>query len=200
MTVRVITAPSVEPVSRAEAKLWIREDGTDQDSMVDLLIQSMREYAENLTGRAFVQRTLEATFECFPPDSVIVLPCAPLVSVAWVKYYNYAGTLTTVDAADYEVDAYSQPGRVQPVYLKYWEPTRNVFNAVQVRYDAGYAPTSSPTDYREKVPASLKLWMHARLGTLYDNREQLMQSNQVAIPRDFADGLLDSLKVGNFFG
>lgn len=198
MSIRVVTAPTVEPVTLAEARLWCRiDDGdTSQDAMLTLLIQAMREYAENRTGRAFVQRTLELTLPCFPDDGIIELPYPPLVSVASVKYYAYDGTLTTVDPSDYEVDTYGEPGRVQPAYLETWEGSRNVFNAVQVRYEAGYAPTGSPTDYRENVPASLKLWMQARLATLFENREQLVNVNQVEIPRHFADGVLDGLVVG----
>lgn len=204
MTVREITAPSVEPVSAAQAVDWLRAESADfndgQTALLELLIQAMREHAETLTGRAFVQRTLELSLPCFPSSGVIVLPRPPLISVTSVKYYAFDGTDTTVDPTLYEVDTASEPGQVQPAYLETWEGTRNVFNAVRVRYEAGYAPVSSPTDYREKVPARLKLWVHARLATLWRNREQLVVGNLVKIPRDFADGMLDGLKVGNFFG
>jgi uncharacterized phiE125 gp8 family phage protein len=201
MTVRVITPPSVEPVSLAQAKQWCRidDDITDQDAVITILIQGMREYAENLTGRAFVQRTLELTLPCFP--AVIELPRPPLISVTHIKYYDLSGALQTLDPGVYEVDSYREPGLVRPAYLESWEPARNVFNAVQVRYEAGYAPVGSPTDYREMVPANLKVWMNARLATLYENREQLITGTIVQpLPRDFADGLLDSLRVANFFG
>lgn len=206
MTVRVVTPPLYEPVSRDQAIEWIRAESADvtagQQAILDLLIKGMRGYAENLTGRAFVQRTLELTLPGFPTRE-IVLPRAPLASVTHIKYYDHAGVLQTVDAADYEVDTYSEPGKVQPAYLENWEGTRNVFNAVQVRYVAGY-PVGSPQDeaaYRENVPAEVKLWMHARIATLWKQREQLVTGTIVqALPRDFADGLLDSLRLGTIFG
>lgn len=200
MTVRVITAPSVEPISLEQARDWCRVDEDNftsaEQAFMTSLIKAMRSYAENLTGRAFVQRTLELTLPAFPEGGVIELPYPPLISVTHVKYIAYDGTLTTVDEADYEVDTYREPGRVQPAYLENWEGTRNVFNAVQVRYEAGYAPTSSPTDYRENVPDLVKTWMHARIATLWENREQLVISNLVEIPRAFADGMLDDLILG----
>ena len=198
MTVRVITPPSVEPVTLEEARLWCRidTDDTSQDAVLSLLITAMREYAENRTGRAFVQRTLELTLPAFPACGVIELPYPPLVSVDWIKYYDYNGDLITVDPADYEVDTYGEPGRVQPAYLQTWDGTRNVFNAVIVRYQAGYAPTASPSDYRENMPANLKLFMQARISTLFENREQIVNAAQVQIPRDFGAGLLDGLVTG----
>lgn len=204
MTVRIITAPTVEPVTRAQAKLWCRidSDDTSQDAVIDMLIQSMREYAENLTGRAFVQRTLELTLPGFPEEGIIELPFPPLISVASVKYIDINGTLQTVASFDYQVDSYQQPGRVKPAWLKWWwQIVRDDFNAVQVRYDAGYAPSASPTDYAENVPGSVKTWMQARLATLFGNREQIITDRGAfEMPRDFADGLLDSLKVGKLFG
>lgn len=208
MPVREITAPVVEPVSLDQAKTWCRIDDTGDaviddanDALLTMLIKAMREYAENLTGRAFVQRTLELALPWFPSGGVIVLPCPPLVSVTSVKYIDYAGVLQTVPDDEYEVDTDGEPGRVQPAYLQSWNGTRNVFNAVRVRYEAGYAPSSSPTDYRENVPASVKVWMQARLATLWEQREQLITGTIVAeIPRGYADGLLDSLVIGARFG
>lgn len=198
MTVREITAPSVEPISLAQAKAWLRvdDDITDQDAVITMLIKSMREYAENLTGRTFVQRTLELTLPHFP--HVIELPNPPLISVTHIKYYDTDGALQTLDSSVYEVDSYREPGLVRPAYLQSWESTRYVFNAVQVRYEAGYAPTGSPTDYRENMPASLQIWMQARLASLYEHREQIVTGTTVSdLPRNFADGLLDSLIVGS---
>jgi uncharacterized phiE125 gp8 family phage protein len=202
MTTRIITQPSVEPVSLQQAKQWCRidDDITDQDAVITMLVQAMREYAEDLTGRAFVQRTMELTLPCFPSGGVIEIPSPPLISVTHVKYYDLAGALQTVDPSVYEVDTNREPGLVRPAYLESWEPTRNVFNAVRVRYEAGYAPVGSPTDYREMVPARLKVWMQARLSTLFEHREQLVTGTIVApLPRDFADGLLDGLRIANFF-
>ena len=61
--IRVITAPASYPVTRAQAKEWCRVDADDssQDNVLDLLIGAMTNYAEHLTGRAFVERTLELT-------------------------------------------------------------------------------------------------------------------------------------------
>jgi uncharacterized phiE125 gp8 family phage protein len=203
MTLRVIAAPPVEPVTLAEARLWCRieADVTADDDVLEGLIQAMREYAENLTGRAYIQRVLEWSEMCFPAHE-IRLPRPPLAAVYSIRYVDFGGVETLVAPADYIVDTAAEPGRVVPAYLKTWQPARWQPNAVRVRYAAGYAtPDGSPTDYAgTELPAALKTWMKARLATLYEQREQLVVGTSVTgIPRDFADGLLDALVIGRLW-
>lgn len=200
MTLRVTTAPPYYPVSRADAKSWCRIDSdiTDQDGMIDLMIAAMTDYAENLTGRAFVQRSYELRLDGF--CNVIELPKPPLLTIDSIQYYDTNAVLQTVSAADYVADIYREPGIVEPAYLESWPATQGIRNAVRIAFTAGYA-AGSPQDgdgYRQAVPANLKLWMQARISTLYDNRDHLMQSSFKAMPRDFADGLLDSLMIMRF--
>lgn len=200
-SVRVITPPAVEPVSLVQAKAWCRvdTDDTSQDAVITMLIKAMREYAENITRRAFVERTLELTLERFGGE--IELPRAPLISVDWIKYYDVNGDLQTLSAALYEVNTYEQPGEVRPIATASWPATGLVYNAVQIRYRAGYAEngeSGSPTDLAYNVPAAVKVWMQARLATLYEHREQMIVGATVnPIPRNFADGLLDALVMGD---
>lgn len=199
MTIRVTTAPPYYPLSRDEAKVFCRvDDGdTSQDAVIDMLIAALTDHAENKTGRSFVQRSYELLLDCFPWYQINI-PQPPLLTIDSVKYYDSANVLQTLSPSLYAVDIYHEPGRLQPAYGEAWPVTYGVMNAVQIAFTAGYAP-GSPTGaaaYREALPANLKLWLNARISTLYENREQLIRNNQVEIPRDFADGLLDSLVVG----
>lgn len=198
--VRVITAPAAYPVTLAEAKEWARIDSTDtsQDGTLTIIIAAMVAHAEHITGRAFVERTLEYTDDDF--DNCIALPWAPLLGVDSVKYTNTSDSEATVAASAYEVDTYSEPGKVRPAWGQYWPALGHGFNPVRIRYRAGYRPTGSPTDLTDNsyLPGQLRVWMQARITTLYDMREQLIVGATVAkIPRDFADGLLDSLIIGD---
>ncbi len=198
--VRVITPPAAYPVTLAEAKEWARIDSTDtsQDGTLTMIIAAMTAHAEHLTGRAFVERTLEYTDDDF--DACIHLPWAPLLGVDSVKYTSIADTEQTVSASTYEVDTYSEPGKVRPLWGNYWPSLGHGFNPVRIRYRAGYRPTGSPTDLTDNsyLPAPLRIWIEARIATLYDIREQLIVGGSIAsIPRDFADGLLDSLTMGD---
>jgi uncharacterized phiE125 gp8 family phage protein len=210
MGVRVITPPALEPITLEEAHAWVRDDSDPHnDFALTLLIQAMREYAENLTGRAFVPRTLELTLDSFAFCSRgaqgLLLPSPPLVSVESVTYVDVDGADRALSVDVYTVDADSDPGRIYLSYNQSWPSTRAVPGAVRVRYVAGYAPlqVGSPAvpDYRANIPACVKLWMHTRLATLFENREQIIVGDAVSeLPRDFADGLLDAATSGMRFG
>lgn len=199
MPLITVTPPAVEPVTLAEAREWVRleSDDTANTNVLTLLIQAMREYAENLTGRAFVQRTLQLNLDGWPYCGEIELPCPPLVSVTSVKYTDQDEVLQTLDSTLYQVDDVCEPGRiVQAWSAAAWPVAIAIPNSVRVLYVAGYDEYGSPPDYRYNVPAALKIWMGARLATLFENREQLIAQQRVQIPRDFADGLLDALILG----
>lgn len=198
-SVRVVTAPTFEPVTLTEAKLWCRvdEDDTDQDAMLLLLIIAMREYAEELTGRAFVSRTLEMRMDGFPEDGdPIELPYTPLHSVSSIQYVDADGDLQSLEASptDWQVDTVSEPGRVAPSTDDgLWPDTReDELGAVRITFVAGYANVNA-------IPKKVRLWMQARIATLFEHREQIVTGSVAAIPKDFTDGLLDGLRVHTGF-
>lgn len=196
--IRVITAPAAYPVTLAEARAWCRMDSNDtsQDAILTMLIASMVEQAEHLTGRAFVERTLEYSADFFSYE--IELPYPPLIEVLSVDYTDSGGVSQTVSPSQYQVDIYG--GLLRPNQSSYWPAVGRYYNPARVRYRAGYAYPGSPTDLTDNsyLPPQLRTWMAARICTLYDNRDQFVEGHIVQdIPRDFADGLLDSLVVGS---
>jgi uncharacterized phiE125 gp8 family phage protein len=195
--VRVVTAPSFEPVTLAEAKLWCRvdDDDTSQDATLMLLIIAMREHAEHLTGRVYAERTLELSLDSFPASGEIALPYPPVQSVSSVYYVASDGSLTPMDSSpsSWQVDLYSVPPRVKASSTSTWPATQDAYGAVRIQYVAGYAT-------HNLIPKTLRLWMQARISTLYEQREQVVVGQTVqALPRDFVDGLLDNLRSDRMF-
>ena len=215
MTIEVLTGPAYEPVSRAEAKRWLRIENsvTDHDLVIDLLIQAMREDAENLTQRAFISRQLRLTLQTWPKVSAsqvswasgrtlyglaIELPFPPLISVDAFRYVDTDGVLQTLAANQYVVHEWREPAWIVPEWDVTWPTIRAVPDALQIDFTAGYAP-GSPSDEaanQEVMPAKLRLWMQAKAATLFEQREQIAFGAPARIPRDFCDALLDSLIVG----
>lgn len=173
MTYRLITAPTFEPISVAEAKLHCRIDGSDEDALVADLIKSAREAAEHETGRRFVRQTWEATFDGFA--SALRLWPSQVLAVVSVNYVDLNGVLQAVSATDYALDNAGFPAWLKPAYGLEWPATLDVMNAVNVRYRVGYIDTGSgvggiPTEAEAQaaVPATLKQWMKIQVATLYD--------------------------------
>lgn len=173
-----ISAPAAEPVSRTEAKLHLRVDVTTDDTLIDSLIQAAREYVENYTRRSFVQRTYRADVDYF--DDEIRLPFRPIIAISHIKYYTAASpsVLTTLAASNYELVR----GHIYRSATGTYPAVDSVYNAVQITYTAGYAPTSSPEVPAENVPAAVKSALLLTIGDLYENREgQVLYPGQVQI-------------------
>lgn len=205
MTLSVVSHPAYEPVSLAEAKEWLRLSSADtgHDGVIRLLIKAMREFAENRTHRAFVTRTLKITMEDWPRDAHgrlrFRLPFPPLQGVSSFQYRDTNGELQTLATDQYDVYTHCEPGLVVPAYNVTWPSIRSQPDALRITFTAGYA-SGSPSDEaaaQEVLPASLRVWLEAKLATLFEQREQLVIGASVAaLPRDFTDGLLDSLVIG----
>jgi uncharacterized phiE125 gp8 family phage protein len=162
---RLYSAPASEPVTLTEAKAHLRVDTSDDDTIIGALITAARQHVEHVTGRGIVTQTWELVLDAFPDADSIELPRGSLASVTHVKHYDSAGDLQTLVAStDYVVDTGPPmgPGRVILAYGESWPGTRDVWDAVQIRYVVGVAQGSVP----EAIKAAIKLI----IGGLYEHR------------------------------
>lgn len=158
MSIRVITPPAGEPVSLAEAKLHLRVDTNDEDTLISSLITAARQYCEAFQRRAYITQTLELSLDSFPSGS-IELPNPPLQSVEIVSYLDAAGVQETLAPTAYAVDTSSEPGRILPVAG--WPRGKDV----RIRYTAGYGPDGTA------VPATVRQSICLLVGWWYSQRE-----------------------------
>ncbi len=162
MSLWLVTAPTVEPVDLAEAKLAVNyeDDQTDKDSTIASLIVAAREWAEGFTGRAFCTQTWELKLDGFL--SCIELNKPPVQSVTSITYVDTNGASQTLSPSLYTTDLptgpAALPGRIVPAYQQSWPSTRDVPNAVTVRFVCGYGGP-------ESVPERLKLAIKMQVGT-----------------------------------
>lgn len=170
----VITPPTLEPVSLAEARLWCRVEETDDDALIqDILIPAAREIVEDLTDLSLQTQTLRLLLDNWPDGgNPIVLPRAtPLQSVSWVKYYDSGGGEYTWANSNYIVDTLSRPGRLVRAFgVSYPSFTMYPSNPIHIQYVAGTVDTS-PT---VPVPTKLKLAMRYLIEHWYDNRNTVV--------------------------
>jgi len=192
MRLSVVTAPSSEPLTTAEAKLHLRVDVTDDDALIGSLITSARTYCENFTHRSFMPQTWDVFYECFPCD-VLWLPIPPVSSITSVKYYDTSGNLTTWDSANYLTElpagVFSGPARITPIYNGFFPATRRQMSAVQVRIVCGYTNAAA-------VPDQIKAAMKLLVSHWYNNREAVVMERATPIDVPMAvEALLWPFKV-----
>lgn len=187
MSLKLISAPAVEPVSLAEAKLQcaIDSDTTAFDSfLTDICIPSARAAAEQECDCALITQTWERVIDAFPLAE-IELGKAPVQSIVSVRYLDTTGAQQTLSSAAYLLDADQPSGWLLPAYGYTWPATIDSANAVRVQFKAGYGDTAS------SVPPGIKNWILLRIGTLFRYREQFQTGQMSEIPNAFSDRLLD---------
>ena len=93
----LLTAPTTEPVTLAEAKLAARIDSDAFDAMVPGLITAARQMAEQETGRLFITQTWRTELVDWPA-AAYVLPVHQ-ATAATITYWNGAAWASLAGAA-----------------------------------------------------------------------------------------------------
>lgn len=192
----LVTAPAVEPVSLAEARLHLRidPDNTAEDALIGTLIRAARRQAEHELGRKLITQTWDMLLDAFPPAGMALRLHPSLVraqSIALIQYLDPAGATQTMPSGHYALDAQQLPGYVFTTAGNDW-PTNaaDSANAVRVRVVCGYGPAS--TD----VPENVVAWIKLQMGALWANREAFASGVTVAeLPGRFTAALLDAERV-----
>lgn len=169
----LVTAPTAEPMTLAQAKLHLRvdDDITADDALIGALVTAARRWCEQYTGRALVQQTWDLRQDC--NYGFIEIHKVPLQEVSAIFYIDEDGVEQTLDTDLYDVDIYSEPARITPAWNETWPDYRAVPNAWRVRFVAGYS-VGSPADLAQNVPAELIAAMKLVIGHLYENRESVV--------------------------
>jgi len=178
MGLRRTTDATVEPVSLPEvqAHLRISDDiAAREETLLRRLITAARQQVEDWEWRAHISQTWQWKLDAFPTgdDPAFYVPRPRLISLpsTGIQYVDTAGATQTVDAADYLVDAISEPGRVVPAYGESWPTPRAQVNAVTVTFVAGYGTTP------ETVPEPTRHLILLLVAHYYENREPVNIGN-----------------------
>src|SRR4051794_5651410 len=103
MRLVLVTPPAAEPVSLAEAKLYLRVVDSAEDSMITNMIAAARLLCEAEVDRSFINTTWDLILDGWPNDgspiptpwpgltgtvSVVRFPRASLVSITSISYVD----------------------------------------------------------------------------------------------------------------
>lgn len=153
MPLKKLIEPYAPPLDVAEARLHVRQDITDDDVKLGILMRAARDFAETETQRAIVATRFQQVLDSFPSPSLMGVPFgrayslpghaiqlerSPLIQVVSVQYLDMGGVLQTMSASDYAIDDSGTIPRITPVFGKIWPIPLPQIGAVRVTYDAGY--------------------------------------------------------------
>lgn len=159
------TGPSVEPVSRAEAKkqLELANADTTHDDAIDDYIIAAREQVEHDTGYSCCTQTFTLSMTEWPTKpAVIRLPVRPIQSVSGITYYDSDNSQQTLATSVYGLDA---PRRL--IHLKYdqeWPSVTVQHNGIVVTFTAGFGASAStvPRLLRQAILLQVAKWFQHR--------------------------------------
>jgi uncharacterized phiE125 gp8 family phage protein len=223
MGLRLTSAPAEEPVTVDEAKLHLRISGTEEDTLITMLISAARAHAENVCRRAFVTQKWDLFLDAFPFYTYfgVVPGYVPVdqLPAAWMTMRNYSvrfrgskielpfPVLQSVDAVKY-----TDPDGV----LQTLDPSKYMVDNVSEPGVLTPAPSTYWPDTQNvtnavqisftagygaaaAVPAGIKSWILLRVGALYENREEVMVETRVTVQEfPYVETLLDPYRIRSY--
>lgn len=173
----LITAPTVEPVTLAEAKQHARILYDSDDAVLDGYIRTAREAAEEALQRGLYTQTWKLSLSHFA--EVMYLPMAaplqndagPPSTVPIVQYYDANGTLQTLGTTYYTVDTTSRPGSIVRAPSQSWPTLQSdrQSSRVFITYVVGWTSVAL-------IPERIKQGIRTYVAYLDCDREGLEES------------------------
>lgn len=153
--VTTTVAPSATIVTLQAAKDYLRVDYSEDDTLIQSLIDTARIRLEQYASVAMTARTLKVVAYV---DEFIELPYAPINNISLVEYWDGEAWVAMV-VGDYRVigDTYKK------VYF-----TSPIMSDFRFTYTCGYATT----------PESMKTALLKMVGDLYEYRESSVESSK----------------------
>lgn len=154
---------------------------TSQDDLLTALIQTAREYVEDITRRALLTQTWDYSIDSWPGGDAIKLPNGNLQSVSSVKYKDSDGDETTMTVTtQYLVEQNAEMcGRVILPYGVSWPSfTAYPSRPITIRYVCGWTTAAL-------IPSKIRTALKMILTDLWENRGdafvgQIMTENHAA--------------------
>ena len=181
----LLTPPSVEPWTVAEAKSFLRVEHGDDDTIVAALIAAARGHVEALTRRALLTQSWRFVLDAWPANGRIDLRMGPLRSVIAARVFDMANNASTIDVetfvVDIAADVIASPCWALPV------PGRATAG-IELDLQLGYGANAAD------VPDPLRHAVHMLVAHWYENRGLVAAGTVAALPAG-VDALIAPYRV-----
>lgn len=177
---RLLSAPSDEPVTISEAREQLRIDDTNEDMLLASLIGAARQAFEEHTGCQLMPAVWQQQMSAWPAGGRIRLGRWPVLSVGAITYRDTLGLEQTLPVSAYHVISQTDGGgEIVRAEHAVWPATAARPDAVSISFTAGHALL--PPLYRRIV---LML-----VGVLYRHREADAELDLAPFVRQYLRGL-----------
>ncbi len=159
-----VVEPASEPVTLAEAKLYLRVDGSDEDTLISEMIVAARVAAEQYLRRSLITQQWKLVFNTHAPMDVF-LPMGPVQSVVSVVTVAEDSSTEAVSSTLYRLSASKREICFEQVISAH---------QVEITYGTGFGDP-------EDVPAPVKQGIFAHISEMYDGRSRATALPDIAV-------------------
>ncbi len=162
----LISAPAIEPVSLADAKSWLREDGADEDQLIQTLIVAARMTLEAFTRRFLVTQGWRLTYDAWPEsvacDLTLAIPFAPFQSVSAIRWFDAANVAHVIAPSTWRAPAAGEGGRI--VFSAAPPAPERAKDGIEIDFSIGYGAlaTDVPEPLRRAILVLVAQWRENR--------------------------------------
>lgn len=190
MTLSMLAGPLFEPISVAEAKLFLRIDNDVENEVVAALITTARLHVERLTRRIILEQRWRLYLDEMPKDNLVKISLGPVREVTQVTFYNADGEPSIIPPEDYVVDMSSVPSRIK-FRVASMPCAARAINGYEIDFIVGFGATTLevPHDLRQAILMLVAHW--------YENRSAVSgDMSPAATPKGVSD-LIQPYRVVN---
>lgn len=160
----LVTDASVEPVTLADMKEFMKVDLSDENDIITSMIKSARISIENYCGIGLTTKTYDYYFD--EVSDVIKLPLPPLQSVTTFVYNDLTYSETEISSDYYKVFSFDRnEGEIIKLPTYTYPSDIPSYRAFRVRFVNGYGDDA--TDVPSTIVEALKL----TVSHWFENRE-----------------------------
>lgn len=170
------TAPGCEPISVAEAKAYLRIDGSSEDILISSLILTSRLHIEAALGLALISQGWRLVLDRWPRSGAVKLPLRPMQDITEVRVFDADGIPKIGNANSYVVDTAGVPPRLIATVAG-WPKQGRAANGIEIDLTAGYGGEA------KDVPEPIRQALLMLVAHWYEHRDPVeIGSDAVAIP------------------
>ena len=188
MSAILLSPPASEPISLADAKLFLRVEHDADDDLIAALIAAARVQLEAQTRRALITQGWRLTRDVWPASGALPILPVPLRQVTAIGVYDSAGMLQMLDVGDFHIDTVSAPAML--AFRRGALPAPGRRNGgIEIDIEAGYGdePTDVPEPFKQAIRLLVAHW--------YENRRIIAASGEVAALSASVSALIAPFRV-----
>ncbi|MCZ8182084.1 MAG: head-tail connector protein [Beijerinckiaceae bacterium] len=157
----MIEGPALEPVSLAEARLWLRVEDPAEDELIAGLAVAARLMVEAEIGQVLLGQTWRLIGHAWPADGRIPVRTGPVLAVRGGRVFHREGHVSELPPAAFRLLPFTDPPVIEALLTPLpGRPSAGI--EIDLRLGHGEAAADVPAQIRLAIRRLVALWYENR--------------------------------------